>query len=122
MATSSLSIKMGARFLGSMKLVITPNPVCASLCLKALKLAVRVALRGNGALVRLRCWLRSIKRLAVATGIKFPTYDAKQDGNVFAWIIEASEDLRKIRQRERYVELEKAAAKSESLDRSKVEN
>ena len=57
----------------------------------------------------------------MATGIKFPVYDAKE-GNVFRWILEASEDFRKIRQRERYVELEKAAAKSESVDRSKVEN
>ncbi len=42
------------------------------------------------------------------TRIRFPTYDAKTDGNVFRWILEASEDFRKIRQRERYVELEKA--------------
>ena len=57
----------------------------------------------------------------VATRIKFPIYDAKE-GNVFRWILEASEDFRKIRQRERYVELEKAAAKSEGMDRAKVED
>ncbi len=56
------------------------------------------------------------------TRIRFPTYDAKTDGNVFRWILEASEDFRKIRQRERYVELEKAAAKSEGVDRSKMAN
>ena len=55
------------------------------------------------------------------TGIKFPVYDVKE-GNVFDWILVASEDFRKIRQRERYVELEKATAKSKSVDRSKVEN
>ena len=54
--------------------------------------------------------------------IRFPIYDAKTDGNVFRWILEASEDFRRIRQRERYVELEKAAAKSEGMDRPKVEN
>ena len=57
----------------------------------------------------------------MATGIKFPVYDAK-DGNVFRWILEASDDFRRIRQRERYVELEKAAAKSEGVDRAKVED
>ena len=56
------------------------------------------------------------------TGIRFPVYDAKADGNVFRWILEASEDYRQIRQRQRYVEFKKAAAKSESVDRSKVEN
>ena len=58
----------------------------------------------------------------MGTGIKFPVYDAKTDGNVFDWLISAAEDFRKIRQRERDVELEKAAAKSEGVDRSKVEN
>ena len=58
----------------------------------------------------------------MGTRIKFPVYDAKNDGNVFDWLISTAEDFRKIRQRERYVELEKAAAKSESVDRSKVEN
>ena len=57
----------------------------------------------------------------VVTRIKFPVYDASE-GNVFRWILEASEDFRKIRQRERYVELEKAAAKSEGVDRAKVED
>ena len=57
----------------------------------------------------------------MGTKIRFPVYDVKE-GNVFRWILEASEDFRKIRQRERYVELEKAAAKSESVDRAKVEN
>ena len=57
----------------------------------------------------------------MGTGIRFPVYDVKE-GNVFHWILEASEDFRKIRQRERYVELEKAAAESEGVDRSKVEN
>ena len=58
----------------------------------------------------------------MVTRIKFPVYDHQRDGDVFRWILEASEDLRKIRQRERYVELEKAAAKSESVDKSKVAN
>jgi hypothetical protein len=58
----------------------------------------------------------------VGTKINFPVYDANQDGNVFEWLISTAEDFRKIRQRERYVELEKAAAKSEGMDSTKVEN
>jgi hypothetical protein len=58
----------------------------------------------------------------VGTRIKFPVYDSNQDGNVFEWLISTAEDFRKIRQRERNVELEKAAAKSEGMDSTKVEN
>ncbi len=58
----------------------------------------------------------------MGTGIKFPTYDARVDGNVFDWILVASQDFREIRQRERYVQLEKATAKSESVDRAKMAN
>jgi hypothetical protein len=58
----------------------------------------------------------------VGTKIRFPIYDVNQDGNVFEWLISTAEDFRKIRQRERDVELEKAAAKSESMDSTKVEN
>ena len=58
----------------------------------------------------------------MAIGIRFPVYDHKQDGNVFDWILQASEDFRQIRQRKRYVELEKAAEKSEGVDKARVEN
>jgi hypothetical protein len=58
----------------------------------------------------------------VATRIRFPVYDSNQNGNVFEWLISTAEDFRKIRQRERNVELEKAAAKSEGVDSTKVEN
>jgi hypothetical protein len=58
----------------------------------------------------------------VGTRIRFPVYDSKQDGNVFEWLISTAEDFRKIRQRERDVELEKAATKSEGMDATKVEN
>ena len=58
----------------------------------------------------------------MAIGIKFPVYDQATDGNVFDWILQASEDFRKIRQRKRDVELEKAAAKSEIVDKARVEN
>ena len=40
-------------------------------------------------------------------GLKIPIYDVTKDGNVFHWIIEAAQDYRQIRQRERYVALEK---------------
>ena len=58
----------------------------------------------------------------MGTGIKFPVYDRKRDGDVFLWILQASQDLRKIRQRQRDVELEKAAEKSKGMDRAKVGN
>ncbi len=58
----------------------------------------------------------------MGTRIRFPVYDSVIDGNVFDWLITTAEDFRKIRQRERDVELEKAAAKSESMDSTKVEN
>jgi hypothetical protein len=58
----------------------------------------------------------------VGIKIRFPVYDAETDGNVFDWLISTAQDFRKIRQRERDVELEKAAAKSESVDSTKVEN
>ena len=58
----------------------------------------------------------------MAIGIKFPVYDRDTDGNVFDWILQASEDFRKIRQRKRDVELEKAAEKSESVDKARVGN
>jgi len=58
----------------------------------------------------------------VVTRIRFPVYDSSQDGNVFEWLISTAEDFRKIRQRERDVELEKAATKSEGMDATKVEN
>jgi len=58
----------------------------------------------------------------VVTRIKLPIYDAKTDGNVFDWLISTAEDLRKIKQRERYVELEKTTAKLKSLDRPKMED
>ena len=57
----------------------------------------------------------------MVTRVRFPVYDARE-GNVFQWILETSADFRKIRQRERYVELEKAAAKSEGMDQAKVGN
>jgi hypothetical protein len=41
---------------------------------------------------------------------------------VFDWILEASEDFRQIRQRQRHVELEKASAQSEGVDKTRVEN
>ena len=58
----------------------------------------------------------------MAIGIRFPVYDRETDGNTFEWILQASEDFRRIRQRKRYVELEKAAAKSEGVDKARVEN
>jgi hypothetical protein len=58
----------------------------------------------------------------VVTRIRFPVYDSNQNGNVFEWLISTAEDFRKIRQRERNVELEKAAAKSEGVDSTKMEN
>jgi hypothetical protein len=58
----------------------------------------------------------------VVTKTSFPIYDSKKDGNVFDWLISTAQDFRKIRQRERNAELEKASTKSEGMDSTKVEN
>ena len=39
--------------------------------------------------------------------LKTPIYDRTKDGNVFDWILVAATDYRKIRQRERFIALEK---------------
>lgn len=43
--------------------------------------------------------------------LKIPIYDATKDGNVFHWLIAAAQDYRKIRQRERYVQMVKVEKK-----------
>ena len=58
----------------------------------------------------------------MAIGIKFPVYDRERDGDVFNWILHVSQDLRQIKQRKRYVELEKAAAQPKGVDQARVEN
>ena len=58
----------------------------------------------------------------MVTKTKFPVYDRNKDGNVFDWLISTAEHVRHVRQRERLEELEKAAAKPESVDRSEVAN
>lgn len=50
--------------------------------------------------------------------LRIPIYDAIKDGNVFDWLIDAAQDYREIRQRQRYVELEKL----QFLEREKVKN
>jgi hypothetical protein len=104
-----------------MKQETTPNPACERASLKVLRLVEKVVPRGNGAPVRLSYWQQGTKKPGAATKIRFPVYDAK-DGNVFNWIIEASEDFRNIRRRERYLEFEKATAKLKGLDSPKVED
>lgn len=52
-------------------------------------------------------------------GLRIPIYDATKDGNVFEWLIDAAQDYRKIRKRERYVELEKAQLKAQAKDDNK---
>ena len=42
-------------------------------------------------------------------GLKFPEYDAGTDGNVFDWLLSTADEFRKVRQRERYVEMERQA-------------
>lgn len=39
--------------------------------------------------------------------LKAPIYDKAKDGNVFDWLLSAADDYRRIRRRERHVELEK---------------
>jgi hypothetical protein len=90
--------------------------------LRVLRPAERAVLQVSGVPVKPRCWPCSIRKLAVGTKIKFPVYNSKVDGNVFDWLLRTAEDFRKIKQRERDVELKKASAQSQSVDRSKVEN
>jgi hypothetical protein len=104
-----------------MKQETTPNPACEKASLKVLKRVEKVVLRANGLPEKLSYWQQSTKKLEGATRIKFPVYD-RIEGNVFNWIIQASEDFRKIRRRERYVEFEKATAKPKVVDSAKVEN
>ena len=105
-----------------MKRATTPNLECASVSLKVLRLVEKAELLGSGRLVKRSYWQQSTKKPEAVTRIRFPVYDRDTDGNVFTWLISTARDFRRIRQRERYVELEKATAKSESVDRSKVEN
>jgi hypothetical protein len=58
----------------------------------------------------------------VVTKTKFPVYDADVDGNVFDWLISTAEDIRRVRHKERLEEIEKAAAKSKSMDTAEVAN
>ena len=104
-----------------MKRETIPNLACESPSLKILKRVEKVVHRDNGQLEKLSYWQQSTKKLEGATKIKFPVYD-RVEGNVFDWIIQASEDFRKIRKRERYVEFEKATAKPKVLDSAKMEN
>jgi len=54
-------------------------------------------------------------------GLKFPVYNQKTDGNVFHWILEASQDFRQSRARERYVELERLANTHKALEEAMKE-
>ena len=50
--------------------------------------------------------------------LRSPVYNKSTDGNVFDWILNAAQDYRIIRQRERFVELEKL----QFLQREKAQN
>lgn len=54
--------------------------------------------------------------------IEWAVYRRGIDGNVFDWILQASEVRRKLKIAERKRATEEAPAKSEVLDRPKVEN
>jgi hypothetical protein len=54
--------------------------------------------------------------------IEWPVYRRGIDGNVFDWIIQASEVCRQLRAQERFNAAKKAAEKSESLDKPKMGN
>ena len=105
-----------------MKRATTPNPACEKASLKVLKLVEREALQVNGRPVKLSYWQQSTKKQEGVTRINFPVYNRQTDGNVFDWLISTAEDFRKIRQRERYLEFEKATTKSKSVDKPKMEN
>jgi hypothetical protein len=69
--TSSPNIKKVERSsLVSTRLVTTPNPVFASQFLSGSKQVVKAVPQGNGAPVRHKCWLSSIRKLAGVTKIE----------------------------------------------------
>jgi hypothetical protein len=105
-----------------MKQVTTPSQACVNHCSTALKLAVKAVLRASGRPVKHKCWLSNIRLVAVGTKTKFPVYNRQVDGNVFDWLISTAEHVRRVRQKERLDELEKASAKPESVDRAEVAN
>jgi hypothetical protein len=49
-----------------------------------------------------------------------PVYEPEIDGNVFDWLISTAEHVRRLRQIERYKELEEATTKPKSLDATEV--
>ena len=102
-----------------MKPETTPSQECESGSLKVLRLVEKKALRVNGRPVKLSYWQLSTRKPEAVTRIKFPVYD-REEGNVFNWIIRASEDFRKIRQRERWNEFKKISEKPKVVDGTKV--
>jgi hypothetical protein len=85
------------------------------------KPGVKVERRDNGQPEKHKCLRQVIKKQAVATRTERFTYKPQKDGNVFDWILLNAEVLRQLRRMERD-DLKEAAAKSEGLDATKVEN
>lgn len=54
--------------------------------------------------------------------IEWAVYRRGVDGNVFDWILQASEVRRKLKKLERIRAIEKITEKSESVDKPKVED
>ena len=104
-----------------MKPGTTQNQGCGNASSKVLRLVEKVVPRGSGAPVKLSYWQLSTKRPEAVTKIRFPVYD-RSEGNVFDWIMQASDDFRQIRQRERWNEFKKATEKPKGVDEPKVEN
>ena len=53
--------------------------------------------------------------------IEWAVYN-RGDGNVFDWILRSARERRRLKARERFDAIKKAAEKSESVDRPKVED
>ena len=103
------------------KLETTPSLPSESRYLKELKRVVKVVPQDNGPREKPKCLPSNTKRQAAGTVIKMPTYEPKSDGNVFDWILYSAQTVRELRRIERDA-IEKAAAESEKLDSTKVED
>jgi hypothetical protein len=85
------------------------------------KPGVKVERRDNGQPERHKCLRQVTKKQAAVTRTERFTYKPQKDGNVFDWILLNAEVLRQLRRMERNA-IEKAAAKSEGLDETKMED
>ena len=104
-----------------MKLEITPSQHYVSDSLMRLRQVAKAEHPANGQPERHKCLRQVTKKQAAVTRTERFTYKPQRDGNVFDWILLNAEVLRQLRRMERHA-IEEAAAKSEGLDETKMED